>query len=208
MTTQATPDNRPSPRQWALKLLEKGGFSPLNADNYAWAVDYLTEWTGGHTSLGAAIFGPVGTGKTHFLRVLEGRYGRIRTASDWARLLRDDAETFWSECTATPSWDFQRYCLLDDVGAEPVVNSYGNKSCVVTELVQARYAAWARDGRLKLFLTTNLDAAEFRARYGERVVSRLKACCQVAVFVGADLRQAASSAPAAEPPKPWYATED
>ena len=188
MKSPDTPDNRPTPRQWALTLLEKNHFAPLNADNYGWVLNYLTAWTSGATNLGAAIFGPVGTGKTHFLRVLQGRYGRIRTASDWARLLREDTDAFWDQCTAEPRWDYERYCLLDDVGAEPVVNSYGNKSCVVTEIVMARYAAWNRDPRLKLFITTNLDADEFRKRYGERVVSRVKACCQVAVFAGADLR--------------------
>jgi hypothetical protein len=72
----------------------------------------------------------------------------------------------------------------------------------------ARYAAWNRDSRFKLFLTTNLNADEFRARYGDRVVSRVKAFCEITTFGGADLRQAASPAAAAEPPKPWYAKED
>lgn len=196
-----------NPRERALWLLARVGWTERHPVSHNWAVDYLIRWTNGQTTKGAAIFGPVGTGKTLFLSALQGRCGRIRTAEAWARLLRENSDAFWAECSATPAWDNLRYFLLDDVGAEPLVNAFGNKTCVVSEIILARYGAWCRDPRLKLFITSNLSAEEFRNRYGDRIVSRVRSCCETVAFSGADQRQPAAvpaESEAAEENEKWW----
>lgn len=68
---------------------------------------------------------------------------------------------------------------IDDIGTENVKNSYGNKSNVIGDVIEMRYAERSDDypnGYTGILLhgTTNLSAEDMRDYYGERVVSRMR----------------------------------
>lgn len=76
---------------------------------------------------------------------------------------------------------------IDDLGSEGVKNSYGNKSNVIGDIIEARYAA----GYTGVFLhgTTNLTADQLKEFYGGRVASRMKEIFNWIVLPGEDRRK-------------------
>lgn len=73
---------------------------------------------------------------------------------------------------------------VDDIGTEDNLNSYGNKRCPFAELCDEA----EKKGKL-LILTTNLNVQELTARYGERVVDRLRAVTKVVALMGESKRR-------------------
>jgi len=76
---------------------------------------------------------------------------------------------------------------IDDLGSEDVQNSYGNKSNVIGDIIEARYAA----GYTGMFLhgTTNLTADQLKEFYGGRVASRMKEIFNWIIMPGEDRRK-------------------
>lgn len=71
---------------------------------------------------------------------------------------------------AWPTWNV----MLDDMGSERPVVSYGNRIDPVAEYIHL----WDESReRGRLLITTNLDAAGIKARYDDRVLSRLVDHC-------------------------------
>ena len=75
--------------------------------------------------------------------------------------------------------------LLDDLGAESVVNEYGVKRDYVSEFISRIHL----NKNIRLFITTNLRGDELAERYSGRIVSRLKDLCVPYKFVGTDKRE-------------------
>ncbi|MGC9984757.1 MAG: hypothetical protein ABSF35_14145 [Polyangia bacterium] len=73
----------------------------------------------------------------------------------------------FSEAALKPYFTAHRL-VVDDLGAE-YLDAKGFFGSLFDELLDARYA-----GKLPTIITTNLDAAGFSARYGARVVDRLR----------------------------------
>lgn len=67
--------------------------------------------------------------------------------------------------------------VIDDVGAE-FSDAKGNFNAIIDELIADRAA-----NRRPMILTTNLDGAAFKARYGERIADRIR---EVGNFVSLD----------------------
>ena len=70
------------------------------------------------------------------------------------------------------------------IGAERTVNEYGVRIEAAGDFI-VNYHAY---GAKRLFITTNLSAPEIDARYGGRVLSRLKDLCVPVRFTGKDKR--------------------
>jgi len=70
------------------------------------------------------------------------------------------------------------HALFDDLGFEEVCNRYGNKRDVMIDVINDRYEYFLEYG-LKTHFTTNLLIGQIEARYGARIVSRLKQMCNV-----------------------------
>lgn len=58
--------------------------------------------------------------------------------------------------------------VVDDLGAE-FMDERGSYLCLLDEVINERYG-----NRLTTVMTTNLEAAEFKARYGERIADRIR----------------------------------
>lgn len=75
--------------------------------------------------------------------------------------------------------------LIDDLGAESLINNYGIKRDLVGEFICRLHTR----GGIRLFITTNLRGDEIADRYSGRVASRLKDLCVPVRFKGGDKRE-------------------
>lgn len=116
---------------------------------------------------------------TKSVLVLSGQPGCGKTvAAAWWALQRAIPAAFVRAATfaATSRYDEERRkvletsLVLDDLGAE-YNDAKGSFLVDLDELVDSHYG-----NRRPLIITTNLDPQAFKARYGERVVDRLREC--------------------------------
>jgi DNA replication protein DnaC len=77
-----------------------------------------------------------------------------------------------------------RSLVIDDLGGEYADKS-GSFATTLTWLVDARY-----EHNRRIVMTTNLEAAAFRARYGERIYDRLRECGAWVAVGGPSMRGA------------------
>jgi DNA replication protein DnaC len=75
--------------------------------------------------------------------------------------------------------------VLDDLGTE-YQDTKGNFDSILDEVIDVRY-----DKRLSTVITTNLDAAAFKARYGERIADRIRECGKFVSLATKSMRGAA-----------------
>lgn len=147
------------------------------ADMAAPAIRQLVAWTqrGGNI---AVLAGAVGCGKT--------------TAAAWWALQQPYAPEFLRATAFAASsrydrdardrWERAPGLVLDDLGAE-YADAKGSFRVDLDELVDVFYG-----DKRSLIITTNCSADEFRVRYGERVVDRLRECGTWLAVVGPSLR--------------------
>lgn len=127
--------------------------------------DYQVKLSGDEWAL--VIAGGTGTGKTLAAAWFVANLGahmnpKWVSAPDLARVRRDrDAEDPVDEAIKA------RALVIDDVGTEHASDS-GWATGQIARVIESRYA----DGAPTL-ITTNLDRADFKGRYGERVNDRL-----------------------------------
>lgn len=77
----------------------------------------------------------------------------------------------------------QRFIILDDVGTEEMRVKYGEKRTPFAEIVDQA----ERKGNT-MVITSNLTTQDFQAKYGERVVDRLRELTKLVAFQGKSLR--------------------
>ena len=136
---------------------------------------------------GVCIIGGVGGGKTTFIRAIQqalnaARYGSFRLFS-CVEVEQNIRQASAAESSAA---DYSYYdtgaACFDDFGAENHESViFGNRVIVMAEIVQRRYNRFQAQG-VKTHFTTNLSAAEMRARYGDRVFDRMKEMCNIVLF--------------------------
>jgi hypothetical protein len=102
---------------------------------------------------------------------LDPAKGLFVRAAAAARIPRFDDHGEWARMLRVP------WLVLDDLGIETLTDYWAER---VNELVDARYG-----DRRRTVLTSNLTAEAFKARYGERIVSRLRDDA-IIVDVGSD----------------------
>lgn len=131
-----------------------------------------------------ALKGGTGVGKTAFFRALNKSkiaqsviiiYSVTRHANDYESSIVDDIKAY-------NEFEF----VVDDFGNE---STWGGKR---TDTILTRIIAVREMSRMRTHFTTNLEAQEIKARYDERVVSRLK-CCEWVNMNGSDNRQATAN---------------
>ena len=133
---------------------------------------------------GLFLFGVVGAGKTYFFRavgdVLRAQ-GRCRPAiyrmMDTVGRKVDEVREYFNEMSGME-------IVLDDIGAEPTFNEYGNRWDILPWLLEMRLAASGRT-----HFTTNLSKAELEKRYGARTVDRLHEMAASVTFTGKSNRR-------------------
>ena len=166
---------------------------PIDTHVLGICTDFLTN-PATRTSL--LLYGTPGTGKTTFMRAmfmtvnflysdelsrneLSSRYTK---ASELGAILKTDKEEYKRLKSAT--------CLfIDDLGfngESELVNDYGVKARPIEDIVEHRY-----DRQLMTVCTTNLTAGEIRAKYGERIYSRICETFAMVPVNGQDFRMTA-----------------
>jgi hypothetical protein len=130
--------------------------------------------------LAVGLYGNVGTGKTHFFRLLDRHFyrGSLRIWSMTAAsmLALDD---LLARLESLQNSDV----VLDDIGSEILCNNYGTRYECLPVIVEARLASPCRT-----HYTTNLTPDEITARYGARVADRLTVFAKAFRLEGCDGR--------------------
>jgi len=146
----------------------------------------------GRATKGLVLAGPNGNGKTLWLRMFA--FCRMVSCADIARRWVDaggpDTMAWLSPPTGYDVIPEQYYPLvLDELGDEPRVNSYGTKTECMGEVLAERYELFVRHGmRAATYISTNLSAQDIQTRYGNRVYSRLCEMCNRVEFTAPDSR--------------------
>lgn len=144
------------------------------AKDFRWEADYqrLAQWMENPGGRGALIHGCPGSGKTFLATIFTAlaymHHGALFTLAI-AQEMNDRAEELKRD----------RLLLIDDIGVEDMRNNYGNRSYVLSDLVDVA----ERKGSI-LVLTTNLDASQLVGKYGNRTYDRLAAITTPISFAG------------------------
>lgn len=137
---------------------------------------------------GVMLIGKIGVGKTSAMRIFreflasEHKY-IIRPCREVAfEFLNDGADALfrytqkWGDKNNRPK-DF----CFDDLGLESKSNYFGNNVNVMREIILSRYDLFVSKGLLTHF-TSNLNASQIGAMYGNEVRSRLREMCNIISF--------------------------
>lgn len=134
------------------------------------------------------IQGSIGTGKTTLAQAVAQVYRietqckiKLETADALARYCR--IETNNERYESAMKW--QSLLLIDDIGTEPgEVLSFGNVITPTAEILYQRYNL-----RLPTIYTTNLNGADLKAKYGERIIDRMREKAQILTLDGISFRK-------------------
>lgn len=140
--------------------------------------DQVVDWLADNRGKGLFLYGNCGRGKSLMVRyvlpaVYLYRFGKVFNVYDMQEMNRE-LDTMLTK----------QFVSVDDVGSEDVVSVYGNKRMAFAELMDAA----EKDGKLVL-ISSNLQADDLRARYGDRVVDRIKGCTHRILFKGESMRE-------------------
>lgn len=137
---------------------------------------------------GVMFCGYIGNGKSVRLRFMSSHLNvKMEQADKLAQRLKghigDDyfleqicADYMYPNISNKRANDF----IIDDIGREfEIANTYGTKDDTMERIIDERYRAFVDHGSLTHF-STNLTEEQIKARYGERISSRLNEMC---VFV-------------------------
>ena len=165
------------------------------------ANDRAFEQVGYSLSKGILLCGCVGVGKTallqlfsknkrqcfHLISVLELEANCHKEGVDFI----DNFNSMVPGWGNTPDFFYQKAIgwAIDDIGRESIVFDFGNKSDVVSKIIQTRYANKHKVAFSSLHLTTNLTAAEIESRYDYAIKSRLREMFNYIVLEGVDRRK-------------------
>ncbi len=170
MLSGGKPVEMATDEQVAMKIYDLGvkGYIPSEA-----IVEPIRDYLSGY---GVLLSGPAGVGKTWLLDLLGARLRPVSEIMDYG--LRD--LHIWYD------WTDGREVVIDDLGAEAIVNDYGTKEDLLKLVIAHR--AERQKGRTSI--TTNLTAAQIAARYGDRTLSRILGMCRPHTLGGASRRRA------------------
>lgn len=111
---------------------------------------------------------------------IEPSRGMFVRSAEAARIPRfDDQEDLWRRMLNV------QWLVLDDLGIETMSDFWSER---VNELLDARYG-----NRRRTVLTSNLEVEPFKARYGDRIVSRLREDSIIVDVGNEDCRKAATA---------------
>lgn len=168
-------------RRWVPDVITEAGPAAgydLDPENEQ-AVRYALAWACAHPKFdgdpgkGLLLLGHKGTGKTLLMRSLAGCLEGQPLHFGWINTRKITSAYNVEGDAGLQPYLSPRHMLFDDLGDERMGQHYGDKVEVMSLLIQERYELFIDKGTMSHF-TTNLDPSEIKARYGDRVYSRLK----------------------------------
>lgn len=129
---------------------------------------------------GLLISGPVGCGKTSFIKLLPHI---VPFEKVFVTIPTRNIVFAFNHLGFKTIEDFGNngfYCF-DDLGVEPAGRFYAQECNVMGEIVLSRYELFKRH-KTKTHVTTNLNSEEIEERYGERVRSRMRSMFNLIAF--------------------------
>ena len=137
--------------------------------------DKVVDWLNDNKSKGLLLAGNVGRGKSV---ILNGVIPIIYKAVYNVELKPEIAKKITEVKTTRYS------CVIDDIGTEEIIKDYGNRIDPVEYLISD-----CEDNARLLILSTNLNDANLKKRYGVRVVDRINRLCRLIIFQGKSFRK-------------------
>jgi energy-coupling factor transporter ATP-binding protein EcfA2 len=128
---------------------------------------------------GIMLTGPVGCGKTSFMKLIQFFLPRenrhiIKSCRDVSfEFIQDGYEVISRYSKQSFYYHRPRTYCFDDLGTENSLKYYGNDCNVMAEILLSRYDLFITQ-RLITHLTTNLNSSEIEQIYGPRVRSRMR----------------------------------
>lgn len=158
-------------------------------DNFVWLPEYdqIADWMTDTNDKGLMLIGDCGRGKSLILNYvlpvlfrLHERNVRPVHAQDLGRIFPNCIanETYLERLLRTS------FPIIDEVGVEPMMNDYGEKTEGLNMILNA-----AEQHHRPVFISTNLTELQLLDRYGERTVDRLTHLCRTVHFKGDSLRK-------------------
>lgn len=148
---------------------------------------------------GILLAGTFGTGKTWMMKLFQKNKRNcflLKNAKEISSEFQKDgqemAELYIKKkknAFNDATFFYQPYCglCIDDLGTEEIKSNYGNKSNVIGDLLEMRYAAG--DTGIFLHATTNLNGKGINDFYGPRVASRMREVFNILELNGEDRRK-------------------
>jgi len=131
---------------------------------------------------GILLSGPVGCGKTTLMKLLRHLVPNQRPYE----MIPSRNVTFSFNhlgYKTIEDYGSTKFFCFDDLGVEPPGRFYGKDLNVMGEVLLSRYELYLETNqKLKTHVTTNLNAEELEARYGNRVRSRMRELCNLIAF--------------------------
>ena len=158
-------------------------------DRFIWLPEYdqIVDWMVNTNDKGLMLIGDCGRGKSLILNYvlpvlfrMHDRTVRPVHAQDLGRIFPNSivTETYLDRLLRT------NYPIIDEVGVEPMMNDYGEKTEGLNMILNA-----AERYHRPVFISTNLTELQLLDRYGERTVDRLAHLCRTVHFKGDSLRK-------------------
>lgn len=145
----------------------------VNDENTHDKINRIARWLFSSKQRGLLLMGTMGNGKSTMLRVIDRLFKSTSTFGD----AQDIFEHFKKSQGSMRYWE-EPLLLIDDMGIEPVrCLVYGEEYYPISRLLLHRY-----DKQLTTIIATNLGVDEIEARYGDRVVDRMKETFSVITY--------------------------
>lgn len=163
-------------------------------DRYEHLPEYagIIDWMTATDDKGLLLMGDCGRGKSVILNLVLPVLFRMKNrvflpvhAQDIGKEIPDG-----QRCYGQPPTTYLDRLLhtafpaIDELGVEPMINNYGEKSEGFNLVLNA-----AERYHRPVFLTTNLTEEQIYNRYGERTIDRLTHLCRTIHFAGESLRK-------------------
>ena len=142
---------------------------------------------------GLFIFGPVGTGKTLSMQVLQV-FLKVVTDHENLSFKMYKADEIVDKVMSKGKFEeiksmAFKNLFIDDVGQESItINWYGNELCIMEKMIMYAYDAYIQN-RTYMHISTNLKPTDFMNLYSPRVYSRIHKMFNLIEVTGDDFRQ-------------------
>lgn len=165
-----------------IQGLESKGILERNTKIYTAMVQYLAETKLNCRRKGLLLFGQCGTGKSFAAKVITSfRDLHYYTCRDLEKKYEKSDTHFWEMMSE------RKDIVIDDLGTESTRNDFGSKFELFANAIDERHRLFEQYGT-RTIITTNLSGEDIKARYTERIYSRICQMCECINSAGDDLR--------------------